>query len=215
MNVSFFGLKIVKKKDYDSLLWDKKNFCNLNQDLNDQISKLRGQYEESQKQKALAVREMKEYHELAQSYLDDQRKAEEQYAELSRLVQTTIKNGNNLSKLEKNLIYEDMIPKVCSIPYKDKINYGSAHSYPRGSEDFVEKVAQCPYVSKVRRGKFTRKVGRTTIKKTSSENNGYHLQAIYVGNNSRGVFVEITTTAKDELQYSFVHALLNKMFEVD
>ena len=205
-------LTFIKTSNYDSL---KRMRDKAEKELEKQgktLTQAQKDLEAANKKRNLAVREIKDYVDIVEVYLGDKQQAEAQYKELSRILKETVKSGKRLSKIENLVINEEIIPPVCSTPYKDKISYASDHVSPRGGERFVERIAECPYVSKVTRIKLIKNIRSDRLKKI--ENNGkYTLQAVFT-DKTREDCVEIMTTAKTEIQQDFIYRLLKREMKI-
>ncbi|HLC78516.1 MAG TPA: hypothetical protein VJH92_05300 [Candidatus Nanoarchaeia archaeon] len=220
-----FGIKVVKTKDYTSL---GESLINLEQEktriedekINAEVEKNRliRELNQSERSKNLAIQEMQEAMALAESYLKDQKEAEKRYQEAHRLLSGVVRNGNHLSKTEKLVLEEYIIPCVSDTTPGDKISLGSYHSYPRGTDKFIEKISKCPYVSEVKRlrsiGPGAKKATLRIIEEPQElRKNGYKIMAVYV--NQTGAEIQITTTAKNDVQHEYVYRVLLKELNLE
>ena len=226
------GVKIVKAKTYATMsenlrsLEQEKIKCELErvqtQDEIDRLQKgmhrVNGELRSCERAKNIAINEMQESMALAESYLKDQKDVEKRYMEVSRLLTERLRNGNGLPNYEKEILFKHFIPSICEIPHNEKILLGSYHTYPRGTDKFLDKASKCPYVREVKRVRTIEhgaKKGTLRIIRESEEErtNGYKIMAVYV--NQTGAEVQITTTAKNSIQHEYAYRVLSKDLGID
>lgn len=156
---------------------------------------------------------MNESFSLAESYLKEKVEMEKEYKEISKILDSSIKNGTKLSKLEKSIISKDILSPICLKSKEDKLKYGSVHgSHPKGNEKFMKKIAKNQYVSEARRKTNRQSEEGNKIRKLALENGGFKFEIIYFL--GHGLCIEVSTTAKTELQRDFLYLLLKKELKI-
>lgn len=217
MAKSFMGITFLKTAEYEDLLEQNKkasDYENIRKHANqleDSLGNIKLSLQQEVSQKKMAVKEMGEYSQLADSYLDDQKKTEAKYCEITRILSEAIENGTRLSKIENIVITKDILPPVCDTPYKEKVKYNASHHEIRGAKQFIEKVAEIPYVTKVSQIGQIRKIRKNRLKK-SKDNGHLAFDAVFTDKKS-GSKIKILTTAKTPLQQDFLYQLLKREFE--
>ncbi len=202
MVVNIFKWSFVNRQEYQSLLDEAE-------ELKTNLGNSQDRVEELDKQKQIAVDEIEEYRILAESYFEDKKRIEEENSELLRILSGSLKSGIRLSKIDDKII-QNLIPPVCSKPYKEKQVLGCrSHHTTKGIERFITKLSTCPYISEVKRIKVIKSIKNCPIREVSDCSNGYRLKIVYKERN-HGVEFELTTTAKDNFQYNFIQKVIEE-----
>lgn len=195
---------------YETLKQEKNNLQKERIDLQKERVDLQQKLEE-------ASREIKETEDLFNDAEKDKKFIKERLKYLEGIVNEKGKDVGTfslLSKPEQKFLLGYIPQKISSklVGEKYRLSNKERH-YPRGFEGFLEKVADCKYIDWIDIN-FTRRDSRrkTSFNKIYLENGTIIIEGAYVIG-SFGVFVKISTTAKDEKEAEYIRNLLSNKFK--